>query len=98
MKDSLPSGGTGIEANVETSHQRISLLNTVTQSFKQFVASFSFSCCEFPVVNDMTFRDHQSMAITDGIPVVEGACQFIPKNDSLGWEFAKWTGHKSGVL
>ena len=94
MKDGLSSGSPGVEANVETGHQRISLLNAFAQSFKQFVASFSFGCCESPIVNDMAFWNHQPMSITDGISIVEGYCKFVLKNDSLGWEFAEWAGHE----
>ena len=94
MKDGLSSGSTGVEANVETCHQRISLLNAFAQSFKQVVASFSFSCCESPIVHDMAFRNHQPMTITDGVSIVESHCQLVLENDSLGWEFAKWTGHE----
>jgi hypothetical protein len=93
MKDGLSGGSPGVEANVETGHQWISLLNAFAQSFKQVVASFSFGCCEPPIVNDMAFRNHQPMAITDGISIVEGDCKFVLKNDSLSWQFTEWAGH-----
>lgn len=32
------------------------------------------------------------------IPIVEIDCQFVLRNDSLGWEFAKWAGHELGGL
>jgi len=98
MKDGLASGGPGVEANVETGHQGISLLNAFAQSFKQVVASFSFGGCESPIVNDMAFRNHQPMAITDGVSIVESDCKFVLKNDSLSREFAKWAGHELGGL
>lgn len=93
MKHGLSSRSAGVKANVVASHQRIFFLDTVAQHFKQFVTSFSFSCCEPPIVNSMSLRYDESVAITNGISIVESNRQFILKNDSLSWQFTEWAGH-----